>query len=103
MQRSLQRRYTSISLVFCLGLTGLLLTACGVVPPAKTYTIGVVNYYPALELVLESFKANLAALSYVEGKNVTYIYHGAFENDPAVLGGEVKRLLAQKVDLLLTL
>jgi putative tryptophan/tyrosine transport system substrate-binding protein len=103
MQRSLQRRYSPLPLVICLIHVGLLLTACGGVTPAKTHIIGVVNYYPALEAVFESFKAKMAALGYVEGKNVTYIYHGALEDDPAVLGGEVKRLVDQKVDLLLTL
>jgi putative ABC transport system substrate-binding protein len=71
--------------------------------PTKTYTIGVVNYYPVLEPVLAEFKAQMAALGYVEGKDVTYIYHGVIENNPEMLGGEVKRLLDQKVDLLLTL
>jgi len=79
------------------------LTACGGTTPPKTSTIGVVNYYAALEPVLAGFKDQMAALGYVEGNNVTYIYHGLLENDPEVLGGEVKRLLDQKVDLLLTM
>src|SRR6266567_3760369 len=103
MQRNLQRRYAPVSLVICLIHIGLLLAGCDGVTPAKTHTIGVVNYYPTLESVCESFKAKMAALGYVEGKNVTYLYHGALENDPAVLGGEVKRFVDQKVDLLLTL
>jgi len=53
--------------------------------------------------VLAGFKDQMAALGYVEGNNITYIYHGLLENDPEVLGGEVKRLLDQKVDLLLTM
>jgi putative ABC transport system substrate-binding protein len=53
--------------------------------------------------MLTGFKAQMATLGYVEGHNVTYIYHGLLENDPEVLGGEVKRLADQKVDLLLTL
>jgi len=84
-------------------LTGLLLMACGGTTPAKTYTIGVVNYAPVLEPVLAGFKDRMAALSYVEGKNVTYIYHGVLEPDPQVIEREVKRLLDQKVDLFLTL
>src|SRR5947209_293974 len=103
MQRNLQRRYAPLPLVICLMHIGLLFTACDGVTPAKTHTIGVVNYYSALESVLESFKAKMATLGYVEGKNVTYLYHGAFANDPMVLGGEVKRFVDQKVDLLLTL
>jgi putative ABC transport system substrate-binding protein len=84
-------------------LTGLLLTACGGAPSAKTYTIGVVNYAPLLEPVLAGFKAQMAVLGYVEGRNVTYIYHGVLEDDSEVLGGEIKRLVDQKVDLLLTM
>jgi putative ABC transport system substrate-binding protein len=45
----------------------------------------------------------MAALGYVEGKNVTYIDHGILTNDAEVLGNEVRRLIDQKVDLLLTL
>src|SRR2546430_6481771 len=103
LQRTLTRRYALIPLVICLSLTSLLLTACGSPTPPKTSTIGVVNYYASLELVLVGFKAQMAALGYVEGNNVTYSYHGLLESDPEILGGEVKRLLDQKVDLLLTM
>jgi putative tryptophan/tyrosine transport system substrate-binding protein len=103
MQRSLQRRYVPGPLVICLLLTGLLLTACGGTTPAKTSTIGVVNYSPVLEIIFMTFKTHMAALGYVEGQSVTYIYHGVLENDAEVLGGEIKNLLNQKVDLLLTL
>lgn len=89
--------------VICLMLAGLLLTACDGATPAKTYTIGVLNYVPALEQVFEGFKARMAELGHVEGKTVTYIYHGALEPDPQVVEREVKRLLDQKVDLFLTL
>ena len=103
MQRPLPRRSAPIPLVICLSLTSLLWTACGGTTPPKTSTIGVVNFYAALEPVLAGFKDQMVALGYVEGNNVTYIYHGLLENDPEVLGGEVKRLLDQKVDLLLTM
>ena len=43
-------------------LTGLLLTACGGATPAKTYSIGVVNYYQVLEPVLAGFKAKMIAI-----------------------------------------
>jgi putative ABC transport system substrate-binding protein len=94
---------TNTSLVLCAILTGLLLTACGGTPSPKTSTIGVVNYVPALEPVLAGFKARMAELGYVEGKNITYIYHGVLDPDPQVIEREVKRLLGQKVDLFLTL
>jgi putative ABC transport system substrate-binding protein len=43
------------------------------------------------------------SIGYVEGKNITYIYHGVLDPDPQVIEREVKRLLDQKVDLFLTL
>src|SRR5216683_109693 len=96
-------QHTTTRRALCLMLTGLLLTACGGTTPAKTYSIGVVNYVQVLDPVFAGFKAQMAALGYVEGKNVTYIYHGVLEPDPQVIGREVKRLIDQKVDLLLPL
>src|SRR5947208_7244968 len=96
MQRNLQRRYAPLPLVICLIHIGLLFTACDGVTATKTHTIGVVNYYSALESVLESFKAKMAALGDVDGKNVYYLSDGALENDPVVLGGEVKHFVDQK-------
>src|SRR5438093_9298633 len=93
---------TNAGLILCVILTVLLLTACGGTTPAKTYTIGVVNYVPVLDPVLEGFKTRMAALGYVEGKNITYIYHGVLEPDPQVIEREVKSLMDQKVDLFLT-
>src|SRR5438045_1387321 len=90
------------SILYCI-LTGLLLTACGRATPVTTYTIGVVNYDPILVPVLDGFKVRMAALGYVEGQNVSYIYHGVLEPDPQVIESEVKRLMDQKVDVLLTL
>src|SRR5262245_56192916 len=86
----------------CLMLTGLLLMACDDATPAKTYSVGVVNYVATLTPVFEAFKARMAELGYVEGKNVTYIYHGTLAPDPQVIEREVRSLLAQKVDLYLT-
>jgi putative tryptophan/tyrosine transport system substrate-binding protein len=103
MQRILPRRHSSIPLVIGLMLISLLLTACGSPVPAKTYTIGVVNYVPVLEPVFVGFKARMTELGYVEGQNVTYIYHGVLAPDPQVIEREVKSLMDQKVDVFLTL
>jgi putative ABC transport system substrate-binding protein len=81
----------------------VLLVACGSAPPARTYTIGVVNYVPVLEQVLAGFKARMATSGYEEGRNVTYLYQGVLAPDAQVIEQEVQRLLTQKVDLLLTL
>ncbi|HEY7489965.1 MAG TPA: ABC transporter substrate binding protein, partial [Candidatus Tectomicrobia bacterium] len=90
-------------MVVCLIVTCLLLAACGGPTPTKTYTIGVVNYVPALEPVLAGFKAQMAEFGYLEGKSVAYIYHGSLAPDSQVIEREVKRLVEQKVDLFLTL
>jgi ABC-type uncharacterized transport system substrate-binding protein len=94
---------TTTRMVISLMLISLLLTACGGTPSSKTYIIGVVNYVPALESVLAGFKARMAELGYVEGQNVAYLYDGVLANASEVLSGEVKRLLDQKVALLLTM
>ena len=96
-------RNTVIRHVICLMLTGLLLTACGGSTPAKLYSISVVNYVPGLDPVVRDFTAQMAAFGYVEGQNVTYIYHGVLEPDPQVIEREVQRLLEHKIDLFLTL
>ena len=94
-----RNRWTILAGVVVLSL---LLTACGGAKP-KTYTIGVVNYAPAMDPVFEGFKAGMADLGYVEGKNVTYVYKGVLAPDPQVIDREIKGQLDQKADLLLTL
>jgi putative tryptophan/tyrosine transport system substrate-binding protein len=93
----------NVRLAIVLTMASLLLSACGGTPPVKTYTIGVVNYNLTLVPVLDGFKARMAALGYVEGRNVIYIYHDVLDPDPQVIEHEVKRLMEQKVDLFLTL
>ena len=95
-------RLRSIIFVWVLVLSALL-AACGGTTQAKTYTIGVVNYVPVLDQVLGGFKARMAELGYVEGKNVTYIYHGVTAPNPQAMESEVKSLLDQKVDMFLTM
>jgi putative ABC transport system substrate-binding protein len=89
-------------LVWLLVLSALL-AACGGTPQAKTYTIGVVNYVPSLDQVLGGFKARMTELGYVEGQNVTYIYHGATAPDTQSIDREVKSLQNQKIDMFLTM
>jgi putative ABC transport system substrate-binding protein len=74
----------------------MLLAACGGTPQTKTYTIGVVNYVPSLDQVLDGFKGRMAELGYVEGKNVTYIYNGITAPDPQSMDREVQSLMDQK-------
>lgn len=82
-------------------LLGLFIASCGSAPEKK-YTVGVVNYMQTLEPVLDGFKARMAELGYVEGRSIAYVYHGAVAPDAKRLDTEVRSLLADKVDLLLT-
>ena len=80
----------------------LLVTGCGA-PKAKTYTIGVVHSNATLDPVLVGFKARMTELGYVEGKNVTYAFHGVLKNEAAAIDADVKTLMDQKVDMFFTL
>ncbi len=81
-------------------VVSLLLSGCGAGP--KTYTIGMVNHAPSMVPVFEGFKAGMAELGYVEGKNVTYVSHGVLGTDSKKIADDIKSLLDQKVDLLVT-
>ena len=90
MSNQKNTRNTITSIFSILVITCLLLTGCGT-PSTKatSHTIGIVNYNPNLDSYVEGFKAGMVELGYVEGKNITYIYHGALENDPQVIADEV--------------
>lgn len=102
MQGNLRRRY-SPKVAICLALASVPFVGCNRAEPAKTHTIGVVQYDPILSPVFEGFKAKMVALSHVEGKDVTYVYHGLLKPDPQVIEREVQALKDQRVDVLLTL
>lgn len=67
----------------------------------KVFVIGMVNVNPGLEAVVAGFKAGLAKSGFVEGKNVRYVYKTPGNNSDQI-DAALKDLLAQKVDLLLT-
>ena len=90
---------TGLTLLVSVVVLSLLLAACGAKP--KTYTIGMASEL-GLGAVLNGFKAKMTELGYVEGKNVTYIYHGELKTDSQVNEAEIKSLMGQKADLLLT-
>jgi putative ABC transport system substrate-binding protein len=83
-------------------ITGLLLTACGGAAQ-KPFTIGVVAESAAAAAPVETFKAGLTELGYVDGKDVTYIDNGPVGSNTAAADAEIKKLLAQKVDMLLVI
>jgi putative tryptophan/tyrosine transport system substrate-binding protein len=91
--------------IILLILIGLLVTA-GLVcnkTPARIFTIGIVNNVSILSQSVNGFKAGMAELGYVEGKNVRYIHKGIIDNDQKVVDDEIRNLLAQNIDILLTI
>lgn len=97
------RPRTRVTILIWLGLLSLLLAACAGTPVSRTYTVGVINYNQQLSPVFDGFKAQMAELGYVEGENITYLNNGVVAPDPQAIDDEIKRLLNQKVDLLLTI
>ncbi len=83
----------------------LLLTACGGggAQQPKTYTVGVMVEIAWLASIFDNFKPAMAELGYVEGKNITYIYHSEAGPDLPAFEREAKRLRDQKVDLILAI
>ncbi len=64
-----------------------------------SYTIGILNFVPQLEVVSNGFKEGMTARGYVEGENVTYIEK--FVDSPDKLGPAAQELADAKVDLIL--
>lgn len=69
----------------------------------KMTTIGIINYLPTLENSITLFKTSMAALGYVEGENVTYIYPGIVPATPEDLDPAIQALIDQKVDLIVSI
>jgi len=88
--------------VIKIALLSLLLAACRGVPEPPTYTVGVASEFPAEE-ILDKFKSTMTELGYVEGENITYIYHGILGGGQQANEAEIENLMAGHVDLLLTL
>ncbi len=98
-----QLKYSYLFIIILLAITGLLFTACGGSSESKTYTIGVMTEVPWLAVIFDGFKAGMAELGYVEGKNITYIYHSEVGPDFALFEREAQGFRDQKVDLILTI
>ena len=69
---------------------------------ARHYTIGIVNLNPQLDQVVNSFKQHMTQRGYIAGKNITYLYHGALQNENEV-EQELQPMISSGVDLLFTL
>jgi putative ABC transport system substrate-binding protein len=65
-------------------------------------TLGIVAGAPFGGIV-DNFKTAMADLDYVEGRHVDYIYHENLGYRSEVIDSEIKKLLARKVDMLITI
>ncbi len=84
--------------VFILAI--ILATFWGCARKPKAYTIGVVIDVPIFIPVFDGLKAGLASFGRVEGKDVIYMYHGVVDTTPEAIDAEIKKLLAQKANML---
>lgn len=69
----------------------------------KPFTVGICLHTAVHIPIMTGFKEGMAEFGYVEGKNISYIYNGITENDPGHLDAEIKKLLSEGADLLLTM
>jgi len=85
------------------GVLCVLLIFCGGCDrKADVYTIGIAVHVPLHLEIVDGFKAGMSELGYIEGKNVRYLYDEPLGVNQEVIDAELKKLLSQDVDLLLT-
>ena len=97
------RALSTAALCFLLACMLLLAGGCGNKPEkTRHYTIGIVNLNPQLDQLISSFKQSMTQRGYIAGKNITYLYHGALQNENEV-DKELQPMISSGVDLLFTL
>jgi putative ABC transport system substrate-binding protein len=69
----------------------------------KSFTIGIVSAVPFRDTVLEGFKSGMAELKNMEGREVIYLCNADLEYRSDAVDKEISGLMAQKVDILLTI
>jgi len=84
-------------------LAVLLAAACGKQPEkSEKAVVGIVNVTPVLADTVESLKKGLTQFGYRENDNIRYLYEGPLGSMDKV-DGAVKRILAEKPDLIVSL
>lgn len=82
----------------CIVLT-LVLAGCGTSLQPKVYRVGIVSGVPAFDAIADGFKAGMAELGYVEGKDISYDFQASMA-DPAKEQEIVKKFVNEGVDLI---
>lgn len=65
----------SWAILVCFVVVMLVLSACGAQQPPKVYRVGVLSGLEFVADITDGFKAGMADLGYVEGKNIVYDVH----------------------------
>jgi putative tryptophan/tyrosine transport system substrate-binding protein len=71
--------------------------------PEKIYIVGIASELSETDQSIKGFKAGMDELGYVEGKNIRYIFNRILESDKQKADAAIKELLAQHIDLLITM
>lgn len=69
---------------------------------SEPFKIGILSYVSIHAPVIEGFKEGMAESGYREGRDIEYIYNGILQNDNRIIDAEIRNLLSQDIDLLLT-
>jgi putative ABC transport system substrate-binding protein len=82
-----------------LAVVGVFSSSCSEKEP-KVYRVGIVSGIEAFANIADGFKAKMAKLGYIEGKNIVYDFQGLNADR---IGEEqaIKKFVADKVDLIL--
>jgi putative tryptophan/tyrosine transport system substrate-binding protein len=87
-----------ISIAFIALLSALSSTSAS----AGIFTIGIIEMAVAPTETVAGFKAGMAESGYIEGVDVKYIYRSVVDTNEKITDNEIRGLLFQKIDLLLT-
>jgi len=80
----------------------LLLMTGACEPREKSFIVGVVIDVSIHTQCLDGFKKGMSENGYTEGKNIRYVYNGVIDTKSEAIDAEIKRLLSQNIDMLLT-
>ena len=88
--------------VFFVGMAFIVMLSASPATPAsaKLFTIGIVETAIEPTNTVAGFKAGIAELGYVEGKNIKYIYSSLVGDNEQITDSEIRRLLSLDIDLL---
>jgi putative tryptophan/tyrosine transport system substrate-binding protein len=96
VQRKPQMLWTLVALVI---IAALVLSACGSAQQAKVYHVGILSGLDAFSPAVDGFKAKMAELGYVDGKNIIYDLQKT-NVDMDAYTNIAKKFVADKVDMI---